>query len=380
MNTTNPKTLYNEVVEHLEIEFSDYAFRKPLLEKQINKIGYRQSKEYNFVVLEIKQFFKTKLFFKTRPHSHKIETEPTYTGNCYKTIIVSLMNKRIQKNILTELEEQLKHVEQYDFNKESAKNTANNLIFETGKHKIQAKYNAIKASEDSLNYEKYKKELEELKTKQLTEIEYKVYTEDLRSQMVEGIQKRLKIETQHKKQRIVDYNYSILIPKYDLFQKWFNYQHHNYTKEGRHINTEKSENYLFGETFLFIYGGKSNTIKWVEEQRKTRVVRIRVVDSNIDYQATVQSFYNARNLKYWDKTTGKTNNKGLKATHYRTYHYDTDRPCGWKFGGITADDMKEFCRTNGYKTGTVKDVKTFTKLYKTHTYGDMANWILKTLE
>ena len=190
-------------------------------------------------------------------------------------------------------------------------------------------------------------------------IEYKIYSEDLRSQMIKGLKEKIKTYKQYVK-----------IPEYNLFDIWFNYGY------------KKSIKQMFKEQFEFIYKAKSNTIKWVETEHKTKVVKIRIVNSRIDYQKIVRSFLDARNLKYWDKTTNKTSNKGLKAFHYREYYdYDGNTKKEWVFGGIKIEDLKEFCMNNNYQTvdknGKRKDNKIITKEYKNHLYGILANWVLE---
>ena len=50
---------------------------------------------------------------------------------------------------------------------------------------------------------------------------------------------------------------------------------------------------------------------------------------------------------------------------------------GWKFGGITADDLEYICLKNGFKVekemrkGKVKDIK--------YQYGEFADWFLHKL-
>jgi len=380
MNTTTPKNLFDEVVQHLEIEFSDYAFRKPLLEKRINKFGYRQSKEYNFVVLEIKQYFKHKLLYQNSEYSRVIETEPKYTGNCYTYMIVSLLNKKFKSNTLSELQYKLIFVEKFDFNTTIGRNATNYIIFETGKQKLVQKYSPIK----KLYGEEHKKDLEELEKKTLTDIEYKVYAEDLRRQMMEGLEERIKKEKEALQGIHKGYN----IPEYSLCMKWFDYRYQKKTSDGRCTAPEKSikcdfesiinSNYTNDDTFL-------DTAKWVYEKYNLKVVKIRTVDSRVDYQKIVRSRLDARNIKYWDKETKKTSNKGLKAFHYREYYnYDGKERGGWEFGGIKIEVLKEFCMNNNYETldknGKRKDKKTITKEYKNYLYGDLANWVFHILE
>jgi hypothetical protein len=85
----------------------------------------------------------------------------------------------------------------------------------------------------------------------------------------------------------------------------------------------------------------------------------------MDYSSTPKYHYNAKNIKFWDKKTQKPNNKGLEAD--RTFNYIYER--GWKLNGITLDEIKVFCHSNGLDK----------KISKNYKYGDYANWILKDL-
>lgn len=378
MNQPTPsfKSLFDEVVQHLEIEFSDYAFRKPLLEKQINKIGYRQSKEYNLVVLEIKQYFKRKILFQNL-NSFK-SYEPTYTGNCYSKIIVSLCSSKLLFNSIMDLEQKIKYVEGYNFQTEKAKAIFNYIYKEFGIQKLKLKYNF------DVSLEEYRKEYDELTEKTFTDLEYKVLTNEFITKMITGLQKRLEQEKQEI-QHLLNADKSIKKypnnTEYDLFRRWFGYRHY--------INGEIKYHPIqndYKEYIDFAFSAKTNKTNDIQIEKKQKVVVIKIKKSTIFYNKNVRHFLHPTNLKYWDKTTKKTSNRGLKADHYRNYYsYDgKERTNGWSFGGIKIDDIKDFCRNNGYKTfdknGLIKDEKTLNKEYKKYTYGDMADWILHTLE
>lgn len=121
----------------------------------------------------------------------------------------------------------------------------------------------------------------------------------------------------------------------------------------------------------------------MEKQLKIKIVKIRVPIEHVKYNESPEGFYYATNLKYWNKITKITSNKGLKAIHYRTYLDNKENKKkssrgGWTFGGITIDSLKSFCKINGYKLNT--DKKKQEREYKKYLYGDMAEWVLHTLE
>lgn len=99
------------------------------------------------------------------------------------------------------------------------------------------------------------------------------------------------------------------------------------------------------------------------------LIKIRVKIGSMNLTKTEMDFYSPLNLKYWSKTTLKPSNKGLIAdtTYSWTEHW---RRGGWKFGGITAEDLENLCIENGFK----KEKK------KKYQYGDYANWFLHNLE
>jgi len=379
MNQSNQsfKTLFDEVVQHLEIEFSDYEFRKPLLEKQLNNKkwfskGYREIKQHVLLILEIKEYRLRKITFQNK------QIEPQYSGKCYKSVYVGICYKRMKQNKLFELQEKIKYVEQIDFNQPEEKirfNYINQIFTEVKiKNKYDLRYfiDCKKNPNYELNKELYNKELKESQERVFTDIEYKVYTEDLRKSLIEGLQLEIeneKIRIQRILGNMIDINNNN--PKYNLCNSWFNYTHYHTDKKYtgiQYCSALKS----FKDKYDCSYVNKT----------EKQYIKIRRPIEIVDYKESIFSYYNAINIKYWDKKTGKTNNKGLRATHYRDTYEDSDgksRINGWIFGGIKIDDIKDFCKLNGYKTSG-KDKKTIEKEYKKHTYGDMACWIFKTLE
>ena len=99
-------------------------------------------------------------------------------------------------------------------------------------------------------------------------------------------------------------------------------------------------------------------------------IKIREPFQEMDYSSTPKYHYNAKNIKFWDKKTQKPSNRGLEADHTFSYiNNDTNHTRGWKFNGITLDEIKSFCLINGLDKITSKNYK----------YGDYANWIFKIL-
>ena len=99
-------------------------------------------------------------------------------------------------------------------------------------------------------------------------------------------------------------------------------------------------------------------------------LKVKILHKNMDYNVTPISHFNALNLKYWDNKTMKTSNKHLKANDaYIFYNYDTNHKQGWVFGGITTNEIDNFCFKNGLDKKQAKKYK----------YGDFGNWILHTL-
>lgn len=122
---------------------------------------------------------------------------------------------------------------------------------------------------------------------------------------------------------------------------------------------------------------KSNMISYLNDyydkynEELGYVIRKKYIHKTLDYKGYVSGYYNPRNLKYWDKTSMITSNKGLKAISIWTYA-DKNYKCrgNWRFGGITAGDLEIFCKINGFKK----------EKGKKYQYGDYANWFLHILE
>lgn len=115
---------------------------------------------------------------------------------------------------------------------------------------------------------------------------------------------------------------------------------------------------------------------------KPYLIKIRFEIGKMDFKQTPRPYYNPINLKWWDKTTMKTSNKGLKAdTTYSWTDNDGTRG-GWKFGGITSDDLENICITNGFilekEISTNKNGKERVKNIKPQ-YGHYADWFLHKL-
>lgn len=153
---------------------------------------------------------------------------------------------------------------------------------------------------------------------------------------------------------------------------WFKKNYYYFT------NDEVGEN--------IIYHPHSYDIKtWCDDDNKYKyekvivkpedMIKVRCLYKTMNYQLTRTYQYNATNIKYYDATTGKTTNKGLKAIHFYTYENNEKKDVekadrgGWVFGGLKVEDMKDFVKKNGFN---------FEK-GKKYTYGDYANWVLKTL-
>lgn len=97
-------------------------------------------------------------------------------------------------------------------------------------------------------------------------------------------------------------------------------------------------------------------------------IKIREPSKQIDYYKTPRYHYNAKNIKFFDKIALKPTNRGLEANHlYTDICKETNHKRGWKFNGITLDEIKKFCEINGMI------------ISKNYNYGDYANWILKVL-
>lgn len=94
--------------------------------------------------------------------------------------------------------------------------------------------------------------------------------------------------------------------------------------------------------------------------------KIRFEIGKMDLTKTPISRYSVLNLKWWDKKTKKTSNKGLKAD--TTYSWgDGYSRGGWTFGGLQADTLKILYKQNGMTPS------------KGLQYGDYAEWYLKLM-
>jgi hypothetical protein len=86
----------------------------------------------------------------------------------------------------------------------------------------------------------------------------------------------------------------------------------------------------------------------------------------LDYKASVISEYSIINLKYYDKITKKTTNKGLTATYiYKSIIRDKHNKSQWEFNGFKMADLEMVCKWNGY----IKN--------KGDQYGHLAEWYIK---
>ena len=129
--------------------------------------------------------------------------------------------------------------------------------------------------------------------------------------------------------------------------------------------------------YLLNYNPKGKGIGFYDWQNETSleydkdngfVIPVRKAYKKLDYKGEMRKLWSPLNLKYWDKNTMKTSNKGLKAD--TTWSYVSDNKCGWTFGGIKAYDLEWFCLKNGFKK----------EKGKKYQYGDYANWFLHILE
>jgi hypothetical protein len=107
--------------------------------------------------------------------------------------------------------------------------------------------------------------------------------------------------------------------------------------------------------------------KEIRQEFKDAGIKIwsrKVEMGNLSLKGRVTSYYDATNLKYWDKTTGKTSNKGLKAETSYTYTDGYGNSSGWTFGGIKAGDLCEVMKKNNIDSKGMR-------------YGDMAVKLMK---
>lgn len=95
-------------------------------------------------------------------------------------------------------------------------------------------------------------------------------------------------------------------------------------------------------------------------------VRIRVVEQEFRYDRSARhSYYSPFNFKEWDPLTKKSTVRGQCADTSTSYSGEYGRG-GWRFGGLSAGDIRSFAKMNGYK-GEGKQ------------YGHYAEWILHEL-
>jgi hypothetical protein len=99
-------------------------------------------------------------------------------------------------------------------------------------------------------------------------------------------------------------------------------------------------------------------------------VKIKKIVKKLDYSQSYQSYFSISNLKYWNKHTHKTSNKGLTAFNMWSYENENHRRAGWSFGGIKVGCLEDLCINNGFKKE--KGTK--------YQYGDYAEWYLHILE
>jgi hypothetical protein len=119
--------------------------------------------------------------------------------------------------------------------------------------------------------------------------------------------------------------------------------------------------------------GRSGNKYYKEEKKKIRQefkdagIKIwsrKVEMGRLSLNGRVTSYYDVTNLKGWDKTTGKTSNKGLKADTSYTYTDGYGNSSGWTFGGIKAGDLCEVMKKNNIDSKGMR-------------YGDMAVKLMK---
>jgi hypothetical protein len=123
-----------------------------------------------------------------------------------------------------------------------------------------------------------------------------------------------------------------------------------------------------GREDIFKYMNEPQHYKSVPEDLRKYLIKIRLPIGSMDLTLTPTPYYSIINLKHWNKTTKKTSNKGLRADH--TYSWVSEsgyRWGGWRFGGISADDLWAICKKNGF----VEEKK------KKYNYGDYAEWYMK---
>ena len=112
------------------------------------------------------------------------------------------------------------------------------------------------------------------------------------------------------------------------------------------------------------YKGQKEEIRKGLKDAGIKIWSKKVVMGNLNLKGRVIGYYDATNLKGWDKRTGKTSNKGLKADTTYSYTDGYGHSGGWVFGGIKAASLSGMMKKNGIDT-------------KGLSYGDMAKKLMK---
>ena len=153
--------------------------------------------------------------------------------------------------------------------------------------------------------------------------------------------------------------------KHKIIEEYYKRECPNYKNEkdlDNWLSKDWSSNMKILTNYLNTYKDKPNELN---------ILKIRKAYKTMNYLKTPKYHYDATNIKFFDKETKKPNNRGLEADKSYIYYDDeTNHLKGWKFNGITVDEIKIFCYNNGLNK----------KLSKHYKYGDYANWILKTLD
>lgn len=152
--------------------------------------------------------------------------------------------------------------------------------------------------------------------------------------------------------------------KFREIEEYYKIQCPDYKDEGKLYKWLSNDDYKERNKLDKYFNSESN------KPTELNTIKMRKPFKQMDYSANPKYHYNAKNIKFWDKKTKKPSNRGLEADHTFSYiNDDTNHTRGWKFNGITLDEIKTFCHTNGLDKITSKNYK----------YGDYANWILKIL-
>ena len=205
-------------------------------------------------------------------------------------------------------------------------------------------------------------------------MKYKLYIEETDEPEYNGKCYNFKwIKKLHKK--ISDYNYSKYFDikkrldiyswkKYKVVEEYYKKECPNY-KDKKELENWQSK---YNGRYMKILTDYLNNYK--DKPNELNILKIRKVYKTMNYLKTPKYHYDATNIKFFDKETKKPSNTGLQADKSYVYNDDeTNHLKGWKFNGITVDEIKIFCHNNGLDK----------KLSKNYKYGDYANWILKQL-